>query len=415
MKILQVNKYFLLKGGSERYLFELSRILESHGHEVIPFAMQHPDNEKTPYAEYFVDQIEFNLNSRWQKLRNAPKIISRILYSWQARRRIEALIRKTRPDVAHLHMIEHQISPSILHSLKKYQIPVIMTAHQSKIFCPNYRLFNWNTMQNCMKCLDGNYWHPFIEKCHKNSRMAGLLIGIEAYIHKWLKLYTHHIDLILTPSRFFSELFRTAGFTAVDIEHQFSTIRMEQYKPCYEYDNYYIYFGRLEEAKGLNTLLLASKALPGVKLKIIGKGPYREPLEDFAKKEGLDHVEFTGALYGDELKSTVSRSRFIVVPSECYENSPLVAYEAAAMGKPVIGSKIGGIPELVLHEKTGLLFEAGNSDDLAAKLKKLYNSPHLLLEYGKAARRFAEENFSADVHYQKMIARYERLAERRNA
>jgi glycosyltransferase involved in cell wall biosynthesis len=413
MKILMANKYYFIRGGSERYFFELKSILESHGHSVIPFAMKHPDNFATPYEKYFVDQIEFDRESAWQTLRDMPRIAARVIYSMQARERLERLIRLVSPDIAHLHMIEHQISPSILHSLKKYGIPVVMTAHQSKIICPNYRLFNWNTMKICEKCLDGKYYHPILEKCHKNSRLAGLLICIEAYVHKWLKLYSGNIDLLLVPSRFLGQKLKEAGFRGPDIEHQFSTIQMDTYTPSYGSDDYYLYFGRLEGAKGLGTLLAAAARLPEAKLCIIGEGPERKSLEQWILEHRLNHISILGARYGDALKRLISRSRFVVVPSECYENSPLVVYESSAMGKPVIGSRIGGIPELIDHEKTGLLFEAGDADGLTEKISRLWYHPDVACRYGKQARKKAEHEFSPSVHYERMIARYERLVNAR--
>ncbi|MFZ5516460.1 MAG: glycosyltransferase family 4 protein [Candidatus Zhuqueibacterota bacterium] len=409
MKILMVNKFYYIMGGSERYYFELTKILEAHGHEVIPFAMKDPKNFKTEYEEYFVDNIEFNLGSAWEKVKNSGRITARIIYSLQARKRIESLIEKTRPDIAHLHMIDHQISPSILHSLKKYNIPVILTAHQSKVICPNYRMFNWNTMQNCEKCLDGHYYHPIIEKCHKNSRMAGLLIAVETYLHKMMRIYEDNVDIFHVPSKFFQQKFTQAGIDPRKIEQLYYTIQIDQYKPHYENEDYYVYFGRLEEAKGLMTLLKAAEKVKKSQLYIIGKGDHRAELEQFVAAKNITNVKFLGARYGEELKDLISKSKFIVVPSECYDNSPLVVYEAYAMGKPVIGSIMGGIPELIDNRETGLLFQAGDSDELADRIDFLLSYPQLLNEYGRNARTKAEREFSPEVHYQKILTKYQRL------
>jgi len=409
MKILMVNKFYYIMGGSERYYFELTKILEEHGHEVIPFAMKDPKNYQTKYDEYFVDNIEFNLGSTWAKLKNSGKITTRIIYSLQARKRIERLIETTRPDIAHLHMIDHQISPSILHSLKKYNIPVILTAHQSKVICPNYRMFNWNTMQNCEKCLDGHYYHPIIEKCHKNSRLAGLLISVETYLHKMMRIYEDNVDIFHVPSKFFQEKFTQAGVDPRKIEQLYYTIQIDQYKPHYESEDYYVYFGRLEEAKGLMTLLRAAEKVKKSQLYIIGKGDHRAELEKFVAEKNIANVKFLGARYGEELKDLIAKSKFIVVPSECYDNSPLVVYEAYAMGKPVIGSIMGGIPELIDDRETGLLFKASDSDELADRIDFLLSYPQLLNEYGRNARAKAEREFSPEVHYQKILEKYQRL------
>lgn len=408
-----INKYFFIKGGSERYMFELSNILRNHGHEVIPFAMRHERNVATPYQKFFVENIEFNLGSFRKKLKNSLRIAERVLYSLHARKRIEALIRRVKPDIAHLHMIEHQISPSILHSLKKFGIPVILTAHQSKMICPNYRLFNWNKMALCEKCLDGCYFHPVIEKCHKDSRVASLLIALESTIHKMMKIYEKNIDIIHVPSRFFQKKFVQGGIPAHKIEQLYYTIRVDDYKPHFSHKNYYVCFGRLERAKGLMTLLRAIETLPSSQLWIIGDGDYRVELEAYVRQKKLDHVRFLGARYGDELKRLISEAMFVVMPSECYDNSPLVIYESFAMGKPVIGSNIGGIPELIDPEETGLLFEAGSNHELACQISFLLSHPQKIKNYGKNARRKAEHIFSPEYHYREILEKYERLIARK--
>jgi glycosyltransferase involved in cell wall biosynthesis len=409
MKILMINKFYFIKGGSERYYFELTKILQANKHTVIPFSMKHPDNMISPYESFFVDNIEFNISSVWQKLKQSLKIIGRILYSWHARHRLDALLRKTKPDIAHLHMIDHQISPSILHSLKRYHIPVIMTTHQSKIICPNYRLFNWHSKTICEKCLDGHYYHPILERCHKNSRIAGLLIAFETYLHKAMKIYEKNVDILHTPSIFFEKKFIEANIRGPDIRQLHYTIRVNEYKPYFFNENYFSYFGRLEEAKGLETLLRAMKNIPDSHLYIIGKGYYRNALENYASELQLDNVKFTGAKYGKELQDIIGKSKFIVIPSECYDNSPLVVYEAYALGKPVIGARIGGIPELIDHHQTGLLFKAGDSDELFRCIRFLIEHPKLILKYGKQARKKAEMEFSPEVHYPQIIKMYEEL------
>lgn len=409
MKILMANKFYFIKGGSERYYFELTKVLRDHGHTVIPFSMKHPRNFASEYADYFVDNIEFNLDSRWEKLKNSPRIAARILYSIHARKKIEQLIEHTRPDIAHLHMIDHQMSPSILHSLQKYQIPVLLTAHQLKVICPNYRLFNWNTKQVCEKCLHGNYFYPIIEKCHKNSRLAGLLLTLETYLHKLLRLYENYVDIFHVPSKFYGGKFVEAGIPAAKVRQLYYTIRIDNYSPQYDSDDYYVYFGRLEEAKGLLTLLHAAEQVRRSQLWLIGEGDHRQQLEELVTKRNLTQVQFLGGKWGEDLKKIISRAKFVIIPSECYDNSPLVVYEAYAMGKPVIGSDIGGIPELIDHQTTGLLFPPGNSEALAAKIRFLLDHPQLVQQYGQNARAKAEQEFSPEVHYEKIYQLYESL------
>ena len=255
MKVLMVNKFFFIKGGSERYYFELTKVLEKHGHTVIPFSMKHPNNNKSAYESYFVDFIDFDLDNPWEKLRNAIRITGRIVYSLHAKRKIEELIQETKPDIAHIHMIDHQISPSILTVLKRHGIPVIQTVHQQKLVCPSYLLYNMRTKQICEKCIGGSTLHPIVERCHKNSVFAGMLIGLESGIHRMMKLYDKSVDLFHVPSNFTGGKLEEGGFNRDKIEHLFYTIQVDDYRPYYESDNYFIYYGRLAEEKGIITLL----------------------------------------------------------------------------------------------------------------------------------------------------------------
>ncbi|MGH7491783.1 MAG: glycosyltransferase family 4 protein [bacterium] len=406
MRILLVDKFYFIKGGAERYYFELKEILEAHGHEVIPFSMQHPDNFDTEYKDYFVDNIEFH-GSKLQRLATAPKAAGRIIYSVQARQRIEKLIAKTRPDLAHVHMIDHQLSPSILLGIKKFGIPIIQTVHQYKLVCPNYRLFIDRDRRICEKCLGGKFYHPVLEKCHQDSRAASFLIALESYVHKWMRVYDH-IDLFHVPSTFMGDKLRAGGVAAERIRHLFYTIKLKDYAYHPEFKDYFIYFGRLSGEKGIATLLQAMRAFKGSRLKIIGGGPEEGRLKALAKELRVG-VDFVGAKHGEELKSLVANARFIVVPSEWYENSPLVIYEAFAMGKPVIGADLGGITELINPGQDGYLFPAGNAPALQRCLQELDRDENTIRAFGRAARQKAETWFSPEKHYERLLGWYQEL------
>ncbi len=409
MKILMIDKFYFVKGGAERYFFELSDILRANGHEVIPFSMKHEENFDTEYEKYFVNNIEYNLDGVFRKAASSFKIFGRMVYSTEAKRKIEKLINATKPDIAHLHMIDHQISPSILDVFDKYGIPVLQTVHQYKLVCPNYRLYNMYKKEICEKCLNGHYFHPVLEKCHKDSRLAGLMIGLEMTIHKRLKIYDK-IDLFHVPSFFMGEKLKQAGVDGGKIKHLFYTINLDNYPANFSSEDYIIYYGRLAKEKGILTLLQAMTEVKSIDLLVVGDGPQREELESFVREHHLENVKFLGVKGGKELNSLVANSKFVVIPSEWYDNSPLVIYESCSMGKPVIGAKMGGIPELIDDNKTGLLFEAGDSKELAEKMNYLLASPKLIVEFGKQARKKAEREFSPQVHYQKMLEIYSDLS-----
>ncbi len=408
MKILMVDKYYFIKGGAERYYFELTKTLEERGHEVIPFSMKHPDNFPTDYEAYFVDNIEFNGLSLAQKIRRAPDIIGRVIWSRKAKEAIVRLVDKVNPDIAHLHMIDHQLSPSILQGLKERRIPIIQTCHQYKHVCPSYRLYIMHKNQICEKCIPGRFYHAVVEKCHKNSLSASAIVAIESYIHKWMKIYDL-IDVFHVPSRFLGEKLQEAGYPSEKIWHCNYTINLREYPYHPDAKDYFVYYGRLSEEKGILTLLKAKQCLPAPKLKIIGDGPQRPVLEAFVREQRVENVEFLGNRGGQELIEWVQNARFVVVPSEWYDNSPLVIYESFSMGKPVIVSTLGGMPELVEPGVDGFHFPPGDVEQLTDRIQALWQNPDLCRRMGERARQKAEREFSPEAHYEKLMAVYYQL------
>lgn len=415
MKVLMIDKYYFVKGGAERYMFELTKVLEAHGHKVIPFSMKHPSNFPTPYSDYFVENIDFNGESTVSKLTTAVKATARLIYYLDARKRLERLIEDHEPDVAHLHMIDHQLSPSILHSLKKFGIPVIQTVHQYKLVCPNYKLYNPRTGEICEKCLSGNFWHPVVERCHKDSALASLMIALESSVHRVTEIYEKNVDIFHVPSHFMGRKFAEAGVGRGKVRQLFYSIEMQKFSPSFVTGDYLLYFGRLSKEKGILTLLKAAKKYSVAPLYIVGDGPQESELKDFAASNHLAHVKFLGVKSGAELEALVKNARAVIVPSEWFDNSPLVIYESFAYGRSVIGAQMGGITELIDEGETGYLFPAGDTEQLVDKMRRLWEFPERALAFGKAARAKAEREFDPLTHYNRMYDWYAELTSRRPA
>lgn len=411
LKVLMINKYHFVKGGSERYMFDLQELLEKNGHEVIPFGMADEKNIPSDYNKYFVDAIDYDFKSKVDKILSVPKVFGRMTYSFHAKERLEALLKNTKVDIAHLHMIDHQLSPSILHVLKKYNIPVVQTVHQYKLVCPNYRLYVPQKAESCERCLAGNYFNAVIQRCHKGSLFASAMVAVETAIHKAMQIQENNIDYFIVPSGFMGEKLAQGGIPEDKIKPIYHFIESENYPKSFEESDYFVCYGRLSEEKGLFTLLKAIKNLPSAKLKMIGDGPEREKLEDFAKENNIN-VEFTGKKLGDELKQLVSKSKFVVLPSEWYENSPMVIYESFAMGKPIVGAKAGGITELIRHEVDGLLFEMRNEKQLRQAIETMLNDHELVKKYGQAGYERVIGEFDPVTHYDKVMELYDNLLQK---
>ncbi len=400
MKILLINKFLYPKGGDAISTLKTGKLLSGKGQEVFYWGMKYPANPEYPYSEYFVDNVDYEGDlSLTQKMSDSFNI----LYSLEAKRKIEKFIKIIRPDIVHLHNFAHQISPSILDVFRKYNIPTVMTMHDYKMVCPSYTMFS--NGKPCEKCKNGRYYWCFIKKCTKNSSAKSLINVIEMYLHhKILHIYKG-IDIFISPSIFLKNKLQEMGFRQKTV-HLFNFLDTKDYLPEFgSKDKTICYLGRLSEEKGLFRLLEAMRSI-NTKLKIIGDGPIREDLKEKVRKENLKNVSFLGYKSGSELKGEVRKSMALVIPSEWYENNPIAVLEAFALGKPVIGARIGGIPELVKDEQTGFVFESGNLDDLRDKIKHLLRNSGLAIDMGKNARKFVEENFNSEKYYRELMKIY---------
>jgi glycosyltransferase involved in cell wall biosynthesis len=401
MNILQANKYHYVKGGAERYYLDVSRRLAARGHTVIPFAMQDQRNEESPHARYFVRGVDYHQKrGPWRKIPEALRAI----YSRETVHRVTELIRDTRPQIAHLHNIYHQISPSLITALDRHGIPMVQSLHDYKVICPGYLMMVQG--QICERCCAGTHLNCVLNRCLLNSYSASLVGWLEWRVHESLRTY-HKISRFLCPSRFLLEKFAEHGIPREKLVHFPYFLPLEEYQPAYEAEDYFIYLGRLSREKGIATLLAALHRRSGNRLtcRILGEGPLEAELRQQAADWGLQRVEFTGYLQGAALHDAIRKAAFTVVPSEWYENLPFSVLESFALGTPVLGARIGGIPEMVIDGETGLTFPPGDSDALAAAIDKLEADPGGTAELGRRARRLDEECYAPDPH----LARLERL------
>ena len=407
MKVLIANKFFRPVGGPETVVFDTARELEALGHEAITFAMAHPDNRESKYSDYFVSGIDYNANQS-KGIKRLIKEASDIVYSREAREKIERLIADTRPDIAHLHNIYHQLSPSILVALKKAGIPTILTLHDAKLVCPAMLLMVHGKV--CERCAGKWFYHAVLNKCVKDSYAGSLVCAVEGTIHRTLKLYERNVDLFITPSHFLKGRMVKSGRLK---EHQVEVLPnyadTRAITPDYTPGDYGLFLGRIEPLKGVMTLLSASGNIGGFEVRFAGRGTQMEECQRFISDNKLDNAKMLGFQTGAHLRRLLSESLFVVLPSECHENCPMVILEAFSAGKPVIASNMGGIPELVDHGVDGLIFEAGNADELAACMRQLIDNPDMAAEMGRRGRAKVEERFSIEKYMELLLGIYDRL------
>ena len=408
MRVLMCNSFFYLRGGVERCFFDLSELLSAHGHEVIPFCMRHKRNRPSEYSRYFVSEIDFPslLQQRTSPVTKL-KALERVLYSHEAKRQIEQLIKDTRPDIAHVQEIDHEISPSILHTIKQFDIPIVQTLHDYKQLCPNTNFVSGEEV--CERCRGHRYFHVVLRRCKRDSLSASLLACLETYFQKLLRICERTVDVFIVPSRFLQHKLAEHGFDATVI-HLPNFVDVERFRPCYEISDYFVYFGRLVSIKGVKTLFEAMRYVnSSSRLYVIGEGELKETLREYARQHGISNIAFLGYLATQDLIPLVQRAAFTVFPSECYENYPMTILESFACGTPVIGSNIGGIPELVEDGRNGLLFEPGNPWQLADRIQFLLDNPQRAIEMGRNGRQQVEATNDPQRYYQRIVEIYQRL------
>lgn len=387
-RLLNINSYHYRRGGADAVYFDHASLMQELGWKNAYWAMNHPKNQPSDWSEYFVDEIEFgSAYSARDKLLKASKVV----WSLEAQRKLSRLIADFKPDVAHLHNIYHHLSPSILSTLKKAGIPVVLTAHDLKLACPSYTMYTGG--QVCERCKGGNYFNTIKHRCVKGSLSASSLVAIEAFTHRFLGSYRRHVDRIVVPSQFFQKKFVEWGWPADQFTHIPNWVNADQFEPEYLPGKAFLYFGRLDETKGLETLIRAC-ARANVALKVAGRGPLEDAAKALAKS--LSHpVEFLGFQQGSALHQHIRDARAVVLPAQWYENAPISVLEAMALGKPVIGSDIGGIPEMVRHDENGWLFPAMDEAALTKRLRQVADmSDEVLIDAGQSSRRLVINHFS---------------------
>lgn len=408
MKVLICNKFYRPLGGPENVVSHTMKELTALGHTPIPFSMAHPENWESEYSKYFVPMVDYNTG------RGPARLLKEsvdLIYSREAKRRLERLIADTKPDIAHAHNIYHQLSPSIFVALKKAGVPTVMTLHDGKLLCSNMVFFTHNRV--CEKCGGRRFYHAVLNKCVKDSITSSMLCCIEGTIHRWLRITERNVDLFISPSEFLKRKLVEHGRLKADrIEVLHTYGNTTAISPDYRPGDYGLYIGKVEAFKGIGTLLEACRAVPDFEIRIVGQGAFFEEAQRTIANEGIDNAKLMGFRTGDELINLIRGSRFVVVPSEWYENCPMVVLEGFCGGKPVIGSNIGGIPELINHGQDGFLFEPGDADGLAAHMRTLIEDASLSEDMGRTGRAKVEERHSMAKYMDSLLGIYRRVLNR---
>lgn len=396
-KVLVANKFFFRNGGSEAVMFDEIDWLRDRGLDVIEFSMRDSRNRPSAYSSYFVTEKDYKTQSRVDKMKAALSFIR----SREAVDSIGNLIRDQKPSLVHCHNIYHQLTPSIINMAARLKTPVVLTLHDYKTVCPVYTQISNGEI--CTSCADGRVESVLAKRCADGSLGHSMLLWAEARYHVAARSY-QRVSKFVAPSRFMQDAVarRFGEDKVVHIPNGIDASRIELSTLD---DGYVLYLGRLSREKGVATLLKAHAA-DGASwpLVIAGTGPMLTELQT-----QFPAAEFRGHLSGPDLESTIRRAAVIVVPSEWNENSPLSILEAMANGKPVLASRIGGIPELVRDGVTGFLFAPKSVEDLLKHLRPLLADAEMRARLGAEARRIVEKEHSLERHGATLLALYQSL------
>jgi glycosyltransferase involved in cell wall biosynthesis len=431
MRVLQIHKTFYPRGGADTFFFKTCDLLAERGHEVAHFSTSHAKNRPSPYADYFVPGFTDEDVAGLSAARKAKAFMQGI-YSFEARKKLARLVEDFRPDIAHAHSIQYQLSPAIFDVFRNSRIPLVVTLHDYFIICGAGTLHTSGAV--CERCRGGRHYNSLLHSCYWNLP-ASLMACLSHYLHDARDSWAS-VSKLLVPSLFLRNKLIEFGIAAGRIahlpifidfpehdlsghdlpehdlpEHDFPepdppTQSLNAREPDDPSDGYVLYFGRLDANKGVELLFEAMQPL-NCKLLLIGDGPLSGRVEQLCatRRAFTRRIPFVSSR--PQLQKYIRGSLFCVVPSLWYENQPAAILESYAMGKPVIGSRLGGIPELIEEGHTGLLAEAGNAADWREKIRFLVSHPDLCRACGRNGQRKLRQGFGRESHYQSLMEIYE--------
>jgi glycosyltransferase involved in cell wall biosynthesis len=390
MKILLCHNFYQQPGGELVAVLALKALLEQKGHDVI---------------FYTADNLEIKQYNAKQKICFFPGTV----FSQATYRRLLQIVDQEKPDIAHIHNVFPLLSPAVYLALSHSSIPIVQSIHNYRLMCINgLFLRNGNV---CERCKNGNFFSGLRFKCYKNSHLLSGLYAMTIGLHRCLGTF-ERIDRFIASTRFVAEKLAESGVakkSKISILGNFLPEPLPEYgKPDLQ-NPYAVYVGRLSQEKGIITLLHLFRDMTNLRLKVIGSGPLLEEIKAYISLHDLQNIELLGHVNEEVKFETLRGAICCVLPSECYEVFPITVLESAAVGTPIVASRIGSLATLVPEGKTGLLFSPGDSADLRAKLERLLAEPELATYMGQQARLWLETEHTPESHYEELMRIYQQV------
>ena len=393
MKILVIHNDYKMHGGETAVFAAEIQLLKNAGHTIITYTRN--NREIANYS--FFNKLLFFPNA---------------VFSRQSYVEVRQLVKKERPDIAHIHNVFPLISPSVYAALHGEGVPIVQTVHNFRFLCPNGLFLTHGHL--CERCKFGNTFHAVYLKCYRNSTLLSLLYAVTIGLHRKLGTF-NRIDRFIALTEFTKDKLTEARFTKAEKISvlgnylQMPLPRLLYTKPS---DGYVAYLGRLSEEKGISTLIKAVAGIDRLTLKIAGDGPERKNLQEMVKELKLKQVEFVGHITGEDKWNFLRNAICMVIPSKWYENFGLSILESMAVGTPVIGSNLGGIPHIIKDRQNGLIFDHSKPEDLKQKILWLLDSPDETITIAQRGRETIEKDYTSQKHEQQLMRIYEMLIQK---
>lgn len=381
MKILLLHNYYQQAGGEDGVLVAEAKLLARHGHSVQLCCV---DNKDLPGG--LSGKINTALSTRYSSFGKAL---------------VTQAIRAFGPDLVHVHNFFPQFSPSIYDACRETGIPVLQTLHNYRLICPGALLMRDG--QICELCLQGSPFQAVRYGCYRGSKLGSLVVADMVAWHRRHGTWHDKVDRFIALTEFAKAKFVEAGFPAEKISVKANFVAVNQAGQSRSAD-FALFVGRLSAEKGVATLAEAWSQLSArMPLRVAGSGDLASLLQGQAGVDGL------GQQKPEQIAQLMQQAAFLVMPSQWYEGFPMVLLEALAHGLPILASRLGGMAEIVRDGETGLLFEAGNPQDLADKAAWLIDHPEQRLRMGENARADYLAHYTSEQNYQQLLAIYRSL------
>jgi glycosyltransferase involved in cell wall biosynthesis len=386
MRILVCHNFYAQEGGENGVFRQEVKILEERGHEVFTFTR---------------NSAEITHFSAFAKLR----MLVEGFHSLSVDRELRRIVQEFRPDVALVQNVFPLISPGAYTVLEHLGVPIVQLVFNYRFLCANAQLFVNGA--RCERCVCGSPLQAAMFRCLHQSTLPSLWYGLILAFHRHRQTLTRCIQRFIVPHPFVGSKLVEGGIDPARIRvvgnpYALPPVALEEGE-----EPYVIYVGRVVPEKGVIDLVRAIERVPPpLKLVIVGDGEALPEIEEYltSRPALAARVDRKGRVFGDAVQALMAHAIAFVLPSLWHDVSPLLLYNALAMGKPAIGSHLGSQPDILSDGVDGFIYPAGDVDQLAAKLVLLAGDAALRRRMGAAGRRKAEARFSTDVHYANLMA-----------